>query len=158
MKAFHSIQLRAALVLSAAVLLSGQAWAEMRSVRAKTANFREAPSPSADVLFTAERYYPVEVLERKRGWVKAKDFEGEVAWVADRLLGPTRAVVVIVKEARVRVTPDFNAPEAFRASWSDAFPVKEVRAGWVLIETSDQRRGWISRDMVWGLALTSQPV
>lgn len=150
MLALSSAKLRFAFTLSAAMLLCGQAWAEMKSVRAKSANFREAPSPSADILFTAERYYPVEVLERKRGWAKTKDFEGEVAWVAERLLASTRTAVVIVKEARVRATPDLNAPESFRVSWSDAFPVKEVRAGWVLIETQDNRRGWVSSDVVWG--------
>ncbi|MFW5741499.1 MAG: SH3 domain-containing protein, partial [Myxococcota bacterium] len=67
-------KLGAVLFVIAALLLASQAWAQMKSVRVKTANFREAPSPTADVLFTADRHYPVKVLDRKRGWAKIKDF------------------------------------------------------------------------------------
>jgi len=142
---------RAILFIIAALLFTTQALAEMKSVRVKTANFREGPSDSEDVLFTADRHYPVKILERKRGWAKIKDFEGETAWVAERLLASQKAIVVTVERAVVRDKPDAKGKSVFQANWSDAFAVKQERNGWVLIEGADGKEGWISRDSTWGI-------
>jgi len=130
---------------------SASAWAEMRSVRVKIANFREAPAESADVLFTADRYYPVKILERKRGWVRIRDFEGEIAWVAERLLGSEKAVVVVVKQTALRDRPASDGATVIVAAWSDSFVVKQVRAGWVLVASAAGKEGWVSSSAVWGL-------
>lgn len=135
----------------AVLLLSAQAWAEMKSVRVKTANFREAPADSADILFTADRHYPVKILERKRGWAKVKDFEGEIAWIAERLLGPQKSVVITVERVDVRDKPEATGKRVFQAVWSDAFAVKQERSGWFLVEGPDGKDGWVSRDVTWGV-------
>lgn len=145
------MKLRIVLLTLAMMLFSVQAWAEMRSVRVKTANFRDAPEPNADVLFTADQNYPVEVLERRRGWAKVKDFEGEVAWVAERLLHRQSAIVITVERVVVRDKPAADGKVVFRAEWSDAFAVKRQQAGWVLIEGNDGKQGWVTRDSTWGL-------
>jgi SH3-like domain-containing protein len=134
----------------AVLLFCTNAWAEMRSVRVKTANFREAPSDIADVLFTADRHYPVKILERKRGWARVKDFEGEVAWVAERLLGTQKSVVIVVEKTTARDKPEPNGAPVFDAVWSEAYAVKQTRAGWVLVESADGKEGWVSRDVTWG--------
>lgn len=135
----------------AVLLFCTNAWAEMKSVRVKTANFREAPSDIADVLFTADRHYPVKILERKRGWAKVKDFEGEIAWVAERLLGTQRSVVVVVEKTIARDRPEADGAPVFDAVWSEAYAVKQTRAGWVLVESADGKEGWVSRDVTWGI-------
>jgi len=142
---------RAILLIIAALLFTTQALAEMKSVRVKTANFREGPSDSEDVLFTADRHYPVKILERKRGWAKIKDFEGETAWVAERLLAQQKAIVVTVERVVVRDKPDVKGKSVFQANWSDAFAVKQERNGWVLIEGPGGKEGWVSRDSTWGI-------
>lgn len=142
---------RAILLIIAALLFTTQALAEMKSVRVKTANFREGPSDSEDVLFTADRHYPVKILGRKRGWAKIKDFEGETAWVAERLLARRRAIVVTVERVVVRDKPDVKGKSVFQANWSDAFPVKRESNGWLLIEGAGGKEGWIARDSTWGL-------
>jgi SH3-like domain-containing protein len=128
-----------------------QASAEMKSVRVKTANFREAPADDADILFTADRYYPVKIVERKSGWAKVRDFEGEVAWVAERLLNREKTVVIRVEYAIARDKPETSGKQVFRASWSDAFLVKEVRTGWVSIEGPDGKEAWVLQEATWGL-------
>ena len=138
------------LIAALATVLSGSAWAETKSVRVKTANFREAPSSEADVLFTADRHYPVEILDRKRGWAKVKDFEGEIAWVAERLLTNKPAVVVTVERANVRESPARSARVISHGSWSDAFAVEDTRGVWIQIRIDDDESGWIHRSVVWG--------
>ncbi|HNS98090.1 MAG TPA: SH3 domain-containing protein [Polyangiaceae bacterium] len=133
------------------LFLSAYASAETKSVRVKTANFREAPSDGADVLFTADRYYPVRILARKSGWAKVKDFEGEVAWIAERLLGPQKGIVVIVEKTVARDGPQADASAVFDAKWSESFAVKQIREGWVLVESAQGLSGWLSQDVVWGI-------
>lgn len=132
------------------MVVSGSAWAETKSVRVKTANFREDPSADADILFTADRHYPVEILDRKRGWAKVRDFEGEVAWVAERLLSREPAVVVTVERANLRERPQRTAAVVLQGKWSDAFPVEEMRGPWIQVRLDDDELGWIHRSIVWG--------
>lgn len=139
-----------ALLVAVGLLVSSNAWAEMKSVRVKTANFRENPSMTADVLFTADRHYPVDVLERKRGWAKIRDFEGETAWVAERLLHRDPAIVVTVERANVRAAPRANARVLFKGTWSEAYPIEETKGVWVHIRTPEGQDGWIHRSIVWG--------
>ncbi len=141
---------KTALLVGLGLLVSSYAWAEMKSVRVKVANFREKPSMNADVLFTANRYYPVDVVERKRGWAKIRDFEGETAWVAERLLTRQPAVVVTVPRANVRVAPNKTARVLFKGTWSEAYPVDEVKGVWVHVQTPEGEDGWIHRSIVWG--------
>jgi len=138
------------LLVAFGLLLSSTAWGEMKSVRAKTVNFREKPSMKADVLFTADRYYPVQILERKRGWAKVRDFEGETAWVAERLLRRDKTVVVTVQRANVRSAPRKSAQVIFKGAWSEAYPVEGVKGAWVHIKTPEGEEGWIHRSIVWG--------
>ena len=140
----------AALLITLGLMVSSNAWAEMKSVRVKTANFREKPSTSADVLFTADRYYPVNILDRKRGWAKVRDFEGETAWVAERLLRPDPTVVITVERANVRAAPRKNARVLFKGTWSEAYQMEERKGAWVQIRTTDGEEGWIHRSIVWG--------
>ena len=149
----RAVWARAIVAMLAAILVflfAISAWAEMLTVRVKTANFREAPTESAAILFTADRHYPVKVVERKRGWVKVKDFEGEIAWIAERLLARNKGVVIIVEKATLRAKPEDNAASVAVAAWSDSFAVKQVRAEWVLVESAGVE-GWVRRSVVWGL-------
>lgn len=141
---------KTAFLIALGLIVSSNAWAEMKSVRVKTANFREKPSMSSDILFTADRYYPVNILDRKRGWAKIRDFEGETAWVAERLLRREPAVVITVERANVRAAPRKNARVVFKGTWSEAYPVEEIKGAWVHIRTPDGEDGWIHRSIVWG--------
>lgn len=138
------------LLAALGMVVSGSAWAETKSVRVKTANFREGPSLEADILFTADRHYPVEILDRKRGWAKIRDFEGEVAWVAERLLCKKPAVVVTVERANVREAPERSSSVVSHSTWSETFLVEDTRGAWIGVRLEDDELGWIHRSIVWG--------
>src|SRR5690348_17354220 len=84
------------------LLLPSLASAQVLSVKGASANFREKPSETAKIKFSADKFYPVEVVEKKAGWVKVKDFEGEEAWVAERLLSKQASVVISTDKANIR--------------------------------------------------------
>jgi len=134
----------------AGCLVSGAAHAELLTVNVDTANFRDGPSLKHEVLFTADKYYAVEVLEKKKDWVKIRDFEGDEAWVAKRLLVDKRAVVVQVPCAIVRQGPDKKTPIAFKVDRSEGLVVHEQKGAWIEVSYIDGAKGWVHRDVVWG--------
>ncbi len=134
-----------------AFLTSGLAWAEMRSVKSSVLNFRDGPSTKHRVRFTAERYYPVEVIGRKGGWLQVQDYEGDKAWVLERLLAKDKGVVVKVGKANVRRRPDVSSQILFTASRGAAFKVLKTEGQWVLVRHADGDEGWIHQNLVWGL-------
>ena len=135
---------------AAIVSLAGVAGAEMRSVRVKAANFRAGPSTGHQVLFKADRYYPVEVLACSAGWCKTRDFEGDVAWVSEPLLGDQSSVVVHVDRANLRTKPTTSAAIRFRVDWGEALKVLLRRGDWLQVEDIDGESGWIHAPLTWG--------
>lgn len=134
----------------AGCLLSGSAFAEMLTVVVDVANFREGPSTKAAVLYTADKYYTVEVIEKKDDWVKTRDFEGDVAWVAAHLLDKTTSVVVHVPSALVREGPDKQTPVVFKVDRGEGMMVHGRQGSWLEVTNVAGAKGWVHRDVVWG--------
>ena len=137
----------------AGVLIPCSAWAEALSVAVPTANFREGPSTKHGVLYTADRFYTVEVLERKEDWVKTRDFEGDVAWISEKLLEKRRAGVIKVPCAIVREMPDKDSAVAFKLDRGEGIEIKGNEGAWLNVVDAEGHKGWLHRDVVWGLDL-----
>ncbi|MFO0547838.1 MAG: SH3 domain-containing protein [Polyangiaceae bacterium] len=132
------------------LLLPSLAWAEVLSVKSPTANFREKPTEAAKIKFSADRFFPVEVLERKVGWVKVKDFEGDEAWVAERLLSKTSSIVVTAEKANIREEPNTTSDVLFKVERGEVFKVEEQKGKWLKVVDARGDGGWIRQDMTWG--------
>lgn len=146
------MNIRSALpVLSVVVALSSVARAEMMSVNVPVANFRAGPSTSDPVEFTATRYYPVKILEREDGWCKIKDFEGDLAWVADRLLAKVKTVVIKVSRGNIREKPTISAEVAFQAERGEVFKVIDREGRWLHVVGVEGDKGWVREDLAWGM-------
>jgi len=140
------------LALALAILLPALAWAEeMMSVRSEWTNFRQGPSTNDPVLFKGSRYYPVKIIDRKGGWYKVADFEGEQAWALGRLLAKVECVAVKVDRANLRKTPDIKAQVIFTAARGASFKILKKQGKWLLVEHADGDKGWIHSSIVWGL-------
>lgn len=139
-------------VLLTLLLASGVAHAEMRSVAVPTANFRSGPSEDAEIKFVGNMYFPVKVLETRDGWTKIKDFEGDSAWVASRLLSKTVAAVVIKsKRANIREKPSKKADIAFKVERGEVFKVLERDGEWLRVVDVNGEQGWVFDRLVWGM-------
>ena len=86
----------------ALLLLPGMAFAQFLSVKGPKANFRQGPSVNEKIAYTADKYYPVKILKKDKGWVQVEDFEGEKAWVLEKLLSKQKSVVVKREKANIR--------------------------------------------------------
>ena len=64
--------------------LPGMAFAQILSVKGPKANFRKGPSVKNEILYTADKNYPVKVLKRQKGWIRVEDFQGDKGWVLEK--------------------------------------------------------------------------
>ncbi|MCP4720789.1 MAG: SH3 domain-containing protein, partial [Desulfobacteraceae bacterium] len=66
--------------------------AERMAVKASIANLRSGPGAKYDVLWQVEKFHPMLVIEKRKNWYKIKDFEGDMAWIHNSLLGKINGV------------------------------------------------------------------
>lgn len=129
---------------------AGVAQAEILSVKTASANFREAPNDKATVKYTADKFYPVEVLEKQAGWMKVKDFEGDVAWVSSKMLESQASIVIQVERANMRSNPSLTAPVVFKVERGEVFKIEKREGPWLKVVDARGDGGWIRDDMTWG--------
>lgn len=136
---------------AAVTLVPSIASAEMLSVKAQSANFRASPNDKATIVYSADKFYPVEVLDRKSGWAKVKDFEGDTAWVAERVLGKQQTIVIHAESANIREKPTTESEVVFKVAHGEVFKVQERKDDWVKVVDSHGDGGWIRLDKTWGI-------
>ena len=130
--------------------------AEILSVKGASANFRDKPSTGGKIKFSADRYYPVEILETQNGWAKVKDFEGDEAWVAERLLAKQPSIVISADKANVREGPSTSTDVLFTAERGEVFKIEERKDRWLKVMDARGDGGWIRDDMSWGEPITGE--
>ncbi|NUP10128.1 MAG: SH3 domain-containing protein [Polyangiaceae bacterium] len=124
--------------------------AEVLSVKGTSANFREKPTEGAKIKFSADRFYPVEVVQKKAGWVKVKDFEGDEAWVAERLLTKQPSVVISADKANIREEANTSSDVLFKVERGEVFKIVERKDHWLKVVDARGDGGWVRDDMTWG--------
>jgi len=128
---------------------TGQA-ATYRSIGGSEVNLRAGPGTDHPRRFVVSRGYPVQVLETQKGWAKVKDYAGDVAWVAERLLAEERTVMVTEDLVNVREGPSTDEPVAFRAKRHVLFTFLGKEGEWVHVRHADGDEGWVHAPLVWG--------
>lgn len=119
------------------------------SVDSEKINVRSGPGTKYEVLWQAERNYPMNVVKEKGKWVRFKDFEGYEGWVYKPLLNNKSSVVVKVKKSNVRKGPGINYPVVFTAEKGTPFLVIEQKNGWYKLLHSDGDSGWAKKSLLW---------
>ena len=147
-------------VLSRALLLCLPALAvqaaDYRSVEpgegSAAAILYDSPSKKGVPQFIIRRYTPVEVVVSLEAWVKVRDREGGLSWIAKNELAERRTVQVTADTAQVRQSADANAPVAFSAAKGVALELVQVGPpGWAQVKHRDGTSGYVRDNQVWGL-------
>ena len=147
---------RRLLLLGLGGLWAVAAWAaDFRSVEpasGEAAILYDAPSSKAKKLYLIRRYTPVEVVVSLEAWVKVRDREGGLSWIAKNELAERRTVQVTADTAQVRQSADANAPVAFSAAKGVALELVQVGPpGWAQVKHRDGTSGYVRDNQVWGL-------
>ena len=123
---------------------------EMVSIGGSTVNMRDAPGQKSHVLFELGRGFPLQVTQRKGGWLKVKDFEGDEGWVARSLTARQPHHVVKSKVLNLRSGPGTQYKVLGKAHYGDLLKTLEKRTNWVKVQRDSGEKGWVSKALVWG--------
>lgn len=139
-------------IIFVCILWGGLAYAERLSVSAETANIRSGPGTEGyEVLWKAELYYPIVVLEKSGEWVLFQDFEGDKGWINKKLVSDTPTVITIKNKSNVRSGPGTGSeyPIVFTVEKGVPFKILEQKGEWVHVKHADGDEGWIHKSLVW---------
>lgn len=123
--------------------------AERLAVAAKKANMRSGPGNQFDVLWEVEQYHPFEVIAKKEGWVRIRDYEKDEAWVHQSLLQNIDTVITSKDKCNIRSAPNPNAEILFTTEKGIPFKVISRQGQWLQVEHSDGDKGWAHQSLMW---------
>jgi SH3-like domain-containing protein len=114
---------------------------------------RKAPGADKPVSWKVARYMPFLKVEKKGGWSKVQDLDGETHWAKNSDLNTVdRCVVVKTNIAVLRQEPAPTAPSATDIKTVDRYtPFKKlaVDKDWVQVQDEAGRKSWIHESNVW---------
>jgi SH3-like domain-containing protein len=128
---------------------AGIAMAERLTIIASVANIRSGPDTNSDVLWQVEKYYPILVIKKSDSWYYFKDFEDDMGWVHQSLVGDVPAVITKKDLCNVRSGPSTKDEILFSVEKGIPFKVLEHKDRWMHVEHADGDRGWIFDALVW---------
>jgi SH3-like domain-containing protein len=136
--------------LLAVVASATCARAAMVSIARPTVNMREGPGTGSPVLFELGRGFPLEVIDRKNGWLHVRDFEGDQGWVFADLVSSAPHMVVKVSRANLRRRPGTSNRVVGRAEYGEILATLDRGKGWVKVRDANGRTGWVKASLLWG--------
>lgn len=140
-----------ALVLLFSFLLPVLAQAQPLCARLNT-TLRKGPGMQHPVSWKVAKNMPFLRLEKKSGWVKLQDLEGEVHWgKAGDLTNKFRCVVVKTNVAALHKEPNPTSPASDLKTLDRYTPLKRVNdmRDWLQVEDEAGHSSWIHESQVW---------
>lgn len=133
------------------LLATAAAAAERMAVSVSVANIRSGPGRSHEVLWQAEKYTPVKVLDRDQSgsWCYFADYEGTRAWLHENLLQKMDTVITKTGLCNIRSGPGTDHELVFQAQEGVPFKVLDREGAWIRVRHADGDTGWIHKKLVW---------
>lgn len=124
---------------------------ERLAVGVSVANIRSGPGQSYDILWKAEKYTPIEVLDRDQSgnWIYFQDYEGTKAWIHKNLVRNMDTVMTKTGLCNIRSGPGTDNDLRFQAEKGVPFEVVTRKGDWIQIKHADGDTGWIHQKLVW---------
>lgn len=116
-------------------------------------NMRSGPGEQYAVLWELRQGYPLRVIGSKGKWLKVIDFEQDVGWVYEPLVGKTAHLVVKgnkKKRINIRSGPGTKYRIIGQADYGVVFKTIERGKGWVKVMHDNGLTGWVKRSLLWG--------
>jgi len=132
-------------VIFATTALAG----EYVMVKKDGVNIRSGPSTRKEILWEVFKEFPLQIIGKKKGWLKTKDFEGDTGWVFKKLVNREKRVIVRVNTANLRIGPGKNYELAATVKYGVVFTPLEKENGWIKVKHEDGTIGWIFHKLLW---------
>ena len=125
--------------------------ARMVSIAGTRVNMRSGPGTRYPAQWELGSGFPLKVLGREGKWLRVIDFEGDSGWVFSRLTSKKPTVIVSKKLVNIRRGPGTKYRVVGTAAYGTVLKLLKRGKGWVRVQHSGNRIGWIRRTLVWGL-------
>jgi SH3-like domain-containing protein len=133
-------------------LLSWQVFAADPVCTKTAATLRKGPGNQHAVSWRVPRFMPFMRFERKSGWVRVEDLDGESHWAkSSDLTTQFRCVVVKANIATLRKEPSSSSPPQDLKTLDKYTPLKRLGSDreWMQVEDETGRTAWIHESLVW---------
>ena len=129
--------------------------AEMLSIKGDNVNLRSGPGLNFGILWEYGEGFPVEILDKKKDWIKIKDFEDDTGWVHKSLLIDNPHMIVKAnrnkdEKINIRQGPSAEFKIVGKAHYGVVFETVQQQSGWVEVKHESGLSGWISSVLLWG--------
>ncbi len=132
-----------------AILMATHAYAERLAVSVPKANIRSGPGAEYGIIWNCEKFFPIQVVEKKGPWRRFKDFEGDEGWIHISVVDKTPSVITVNTECNIRSGPGTNYDILFKVEKGVPFKVLKKKDAWIEIQHADGDKGWIYQSLVW---------
>lgn len=138
------------LVLTAVLILWGSVvMAERLAVAVPQANIRSGPGTTYEIIWNAEKYYPVFVFEKIGPWYHFRDFEGDEGWIHKSIVRKIPSIITAKPKCNVRSGPGTQHEILFSVESGVPFKVIKRQGNWIYVEHRDGDKGWIHNSLIW---------
>ena len=113
-------------------------------------NVRTGPGTSNPVYMELFSGYPLKVLQRKGGWAKVSDFEGDSGWIFSKLIGKDTTVIVNAKKSvNLRSAPSTSSSVIAEVERGVIMTKLAEKGKWMKVKHSSGTVGWIYKPLLW---------
>lgn len=124
--------------------------AEQMSVSFSGAEIRTNPNASSKVVFSAKRYYPLNIISKENEYYKVSDYRGLSGYIHRSLLKSIKTVIVTASNANLRSGPGTGNEVVFQLGKGAGALLLNKQDGWVEVKSTEGKTGWIADFLVWG--------
>ena len=134
----------------ALTLAAGSIQGKTLCVSASRAYLRSGPGRQFNPpTWTVHRYMPLRELQRKDGWVKVRDVDGETHWIKSTLVtDKIQCVTIKSSRANIRSKPTSNSRVWFKVEKYTSFMLLGRIPKWVKLNYHGEVM-WVFHSLVW---------
>jgi len=123
--------------------------AQTLCVKSAKANLRSGPGTNFRVTWEVHRYMPLVKVGQNGDWIKVRDVDGDLHWVAQSVVTADEGCVTVkVDKATIRKAPNTKAPSWFKVERYTSFKRTGEKKDWVKLE-HEGKTMWASTTVVW---------
>ena len=120
------------------------------SLKKNKVNVRYGPSFNSPVKFVYKKInLPIKQIDKKENWRRIIDFKNNSGWIHWSQLKPINSVISLNEMILFKKPSNFSKPLA-KIQSGRVMVLQKCIDGWCKIK-SDNFKGWIKTDNVWGL-------
>lgn len=129
---------------------SGKQVPRFESLRYSAVHGRQGPTLDHPIVWRYERAgLPMLVVRETHGWRRVRDQDGDEVWVQARMLSSNPTAIVIKATVLLR-KPEADAEARAKLTSGVIVDLERCDGGWCYVKVARQK-GWVDRNMLWGV-------